>query len=300
MSAVYELIATGCPLKILQARNVAMAHNIVQESLKRIAARLRSTRKKPSPEESLQLDQLTFTIDVDAILAGSTRGHQEGNLSVQEAHSFLQALVAMAQHCSPGYADFVVVTRHARAAQLEYRQHDPVVAQVAAEQRADDIMQQLEGLRDALRRQEATHAAVLHQLQAQGALQASSGDAPTGTPLRGAAPSMGAPVYASLASAPGPLPASQRGTCCSSRRRSRHCQRAAAARRQAHGHSPACIQSVPAASVGRRGAGGVAVVSPADISMDSSRLEQELHLPLTPFKTALEHIFKAHDHHDHQ
>lgn len=28
-----------------------MAHNIVQESLKRIAARLRSTRKKPSPEE---------------------------------------------------------------------------------------------------------------------------------------------------------------------------------------------------------------------------------------------------------
>lgn len=91
-------------------------------------------------EQSLQLDQLTFTIDVDAILAGSTRGHQargaqcwawcvccrrlraavgrsrpgtyadvacylvrccrlqEGNLSVQEAHSFLQALVAMAQH----------------------------------------------------------------------------------------------------------------------------------------------------------------------------------------------------------
>ena len=146
-----------------------------------------------------------------------------------------------AVYSSPGYADFVVVTRHARAAQLEYRQHDPVVAQVAAEQRADDIMQQLEGLRDALRRQEATHAAVLHQLQAQGALQASSGDAPTGgrddrrlgssgdelrrrcrtlratsaaapyaevpppispagTPLRGAAPSMGAPVYASLAS----------------------------------------------------------------------------------------------------
>lgn len=33
--------------------------------------------------------------------------------------------------------------------------------------------------------------------------------------------------------------------------------------------------------------------------MDSSRLEAELHLPLTPFRTALEHIFSA-DHHSHQ
>lgn len=60
---------------------------------------------------------------------------------------------------------------------------------------------------------------------------------------------------------------------------------------RAHGHDPSLVQRVPAASANRP------FPSPADISMDSSRLEAELHLPLTPFNKALEHIFKDH-HHD--
>jgi len=60
---------------------------------------------------------------------------------------------------------------------------------------------------------------------------------------------------------------------------------------EAHGYDPSVIQPVLSASVDRGG-----VPSPADISMDSSRLQAELHLQLTPFRAALKHIFAEHDH----
>lgn len=54
----------------------------------------------------------------------------------------------------------------------------------------------------------------------------------------------------------------------------------AAAVAAARGHDPACILRAPASSVDRP------VASPADISMDSSRLEEELGIKLTPFDSA--------------
>ena len=53
----------------------------------------------------------------------------------------------------------------------------------------------------------------------------------------------------------------------------------------ARGHDAACILAAPAASVDR------GVASPADISMDSSRLEGELGWALTPFEDALRLIY---------
>ena len=56
---------------------------------------------------------------------------------------------------------------------------------------------------------------------------------------------------------------------------------------EARGHDPAPILAVPAASVSRP------VASPPDISMDSSRVEGELGLRLTPFAQALASIFSG-------
>ena len=53
----------------------------------------------------------------------------------------------------------------------------------------------------------------------------------------------------------------------------------------ARGHDAAYILAAPAASVDR------GVASPADISMDSSRLEAELGWALTPFEDALRLIY---------
>lgn len=60
---------------------------------------------------------------------------------------------------------------------------------------------------------------------------------------------------------------------------------------EAHGYDPSLVLAVPAPPAATRG-----VPSPADISMHSCRLEAELQLPLTPFRTALGHIFSEHEH----
>jgi dTDP-4-dehydrorhamnose reductase len=54
---------------------------------------------------------------------------------------------------------------------------------------------------------------------------------------------------------------------------------------EVRGHNPGCIVRVSGASVPRP------APSPADISMDSSRLEGQVGFRMTPFKDALREIF---------